>query len=75
MELDGGQHAEQVEYDAKRTEWLESQGFEVLRFWNNEVFENIEGVEEVVQAALRSSGEARPPPHPPPHTGGAEKFK
>ncbi len=69
VELDGGQHAEQAEYDAKRTEWLESQGFQVLRFWNNEVFENIEGVEEVVQAALQSGGEAHPLPDPPPSRG------
>ena len=53
VELDGGQHAEQAAYDADRTEWLDSQGFRVLRFWNNEVFENIEGVEEVIQASLQ----------------------
>ncbi len=69
VELDGGQHAEQAEYDDKRTEWLESQGFRVLRFWNNEIFRNIEGVEEVVQAALRSSGDAHPLPNPPPSRG------
>lgn len=44
IELDGAQHADQLEYDAKRTAWLESQGFVVLRFWNNEVIENQEGV-------------------------------
>ncbi|MBE9553117.1 MAG: endonuclease domain-containing protein [Proteobacteria bacterium] len=69
VELDGGQHAGQVEYDTRRTEWLESQGFRVLRFWNNEVFENIEGVEEVIQAALRSPGGAHPLPNPPPSRG------
>ncbi len=40
IELDGGQHAEQLVYDSKRTQWLESQGFQVLRFWNNEVLVN-----------------------------------
>jgi very-short-patch-repair endonuclease len=44
VELDGGQHAEQQEYDQRRTHWLESQGFRVLRFWNNEVLTNIDGV-------------------------------
>ena len=37
LELDGGQHAEQVEYDQKRTAWLESRGFRVFRLWNVEV--------------------------------------
>lgn len=69
VELDGGQHAEQVEYDARRTEWLESQGFRVLRFWNNEIFENIEGVEEIIQAALHPAGGAHPLPGPPPSRG------
>jgi very-short-patch-repair endonuclease len=69
VELDGGQHAEQAAYDERRTEWLESQGFRVLRFWNNEVFENIEGVEEAIQAALNSLGDAHPLPSPPPSRG------
>ncbi len=38
IELDGGQHAEQLEYDNKRTEYLEHFGFRVLRFWNTDVF-------------------------------------
>ena len=44
IELDGGQHAEQSEADAARTQWLEGRGFRVLRFWNNEVEENLDGV-------------------------------
>lgn len=46
IELDGGQHAEQDnrEYDEIRSEYLRSQGVEVMRFWNNEVIENMEGV-------------------------------
>ncbi len=48
IELDGGQHAEQLEKDSARDIWLHSQGFKVLRFWNNEVFENIEGVLETI---------------------------
>jgi very-short-patch-repair endonuclease len=44
VELDGGQHAEQQEADAERTRWLESSGFRVIRFWNNDVLTNIAGV-------------------------------
>ena len=68
VELDGGQHVEQAEYDAKRTGWLESQGFQVLRFWNNEVLGNIEGVEETIQRVLLNTG-IHPLPDPPPSRG------
>ena len=44
IELDGGQHLEQEEYDQERTKYLETQGFRVIRFWNNDVMNNIEGV-------------------------------
>ena len=44
IELDGSQHLEQQEYDARRTVYLESQGYKVIRFWNNEVMKNVEGV-------------------------------
>jgi very-short-patch-repair endonuclease len=37
VELDGGQHAEQSDYDARRDAWLSQQDFSVLRFWNNDV--------------------------------------
>lgn len=40
IELDGGQHADQAEYDAHRTAWLERQGWCVLRLWNSEVLTN-----------------------------------
>ena len=51
VELDGGQHAEQVRHDAERDQWLHQQGFRVLRFWNNEVTQNLEGVlTTIVQA-------------------------
>lgn len=42
VELDGGQHSEQVASDAERTAWLEGEGFRVLRFWNHEVLKDIE---------------------------------
>jgi very-short-patch-repair endonuclease len=46
IELDGGQHNQQSEQekDEARTKWLESRGFRVIRFWNNDVLLNIEGV-------------------------------
>ena len=55
IEVDGGQHAEQVEYDNTTTEWLESQGFQLLRFWNNQVLEDIEAVKVAILSALESS--------------------
>ena len=52
IELDGGQHAENAAKDLARTGDLESLGFYVLRFWNDEVFENIEGVLERIRENL-----------------------
>ena len=43
IELDGGQHAEQHTYDKKRDEFLRGKGYKILRFWNNDVFENCFG--------------------------------
>src|SRR5690606_2718576 len=60
IELDGGQHAENIEYDKKRTEFLQAQGYSVLRFWNNNITENIEGVYEAVLNVLKEA----PPPTP-----------
>ena len=44
IELDGGQHLEQEEYDEGRTKYLELQGYKVIRFWNHQVMNDIEGV-------------------------------
>ena len=64
VEVDGGQHGERFEQDSRRTRLLESAGFVVLRFWNNEVFEQITGVVEVIQRQLVAR--AKPsPPNPP----------
>jgi very-short-patch-repair endonuclease len=49
IELDGGQHALQQDQDQKRESWFREQGFRTLRFWNNEVLGNIEGVLEVIR--------------------------
>jgi len=53
IELDGGQHL-QNKKDKIRDSWLEEQGYEVLRFWDNEVFYNIEGVLEFIRGKLLS---------------------
>jgi very-short-patch-repair endonuclease len=50
VEVDGGQHDEKQ--DARRTAWLKAQGFRVIRFWNNDVLTNIDGVLEVILEAL-----------------------
>jgi crossover junction endodeoxyribonuclease RuvC len=52
VELDGGQHALRTGSDAQRTRQLEQAGFRVLRFWNNDVLDNIEGVLETIRASL-----------------------
>ena len=44
VELDGGQHGEALNYDAARTKWLNENGYQVVRFWNNDVMNNIDGV-------------------------------
>lgn len=53
IELDGSQHLEQEEYDIERTAFLNSQGYKVLRFWNNDVMNNIEGVLSVIWQAMK----------------------
>jgi len=52
IELDGSQHLEQAEYDIERTEYLESQGYKVIRFWNNQVMNDIEGVIRAIVLAM-----------------------
>ncbi len=52
IELDGSQHLEQKEYDGERTKYLESHGYRVLRFWNNDVMSNMETVLEVIWSVL-----------------------
>ncbi len=52
IELDGGQHAAQQAYDDRRTRWLESQGFRVMRFWNDDVVVDTEVVVEAIWNAL-----------------------
>jgi very-short-patch-repair endonuclease len=64
IELDGGQHAEDVNAtaDAGRTKFLEAHGYRVLRFWNNDVLRTIEGVMTMIHEAMQL-GESEAP-HP-----------
>ena len=62
VELDGGQHAEQVSYDSRRSFFIEAAGYRVVRFWNNEVLENTEGVLERICELLAVSPSPRPSP-------------
>jgi 16S rRNA processing protein RimM len=62
IEVDGGQHNPEV--DEQRNKFLEKQEYKILRFWNNEIFENIEGVLETINDYI--------PPHPDPYPGERE---
>ncbi|WP_458069818.1 endonuclease domain-containing protein [Rhodanobacter sp. BL-MT-08] len=61
VELDGGQHLGQMEYDERRTRQLKIMGYNLLRFWNNDVLTDTESVLEVILTTLAS-----PAPHPSP---------
>jgi very-short-patch-repair endonuclease len=56
VELDGIQHLEQEDYDRERTAFLESKGYRVLRFWNHQVMNEIEGVLQAIGDALEPAG-------------------
>ncbi len=56
IELDGGQHQQQAVYDEQRRAVLEAYGYIVLRYWNNEVLENVEGVLQEIEDATNNSG-------------------
>jgi very-short-patch-repair endonuclease len=71
IEVDGGQHSEQREKDETRSSWLRSQGFTMLRFWNNEVLTQIQSVLEVIKVKLGLS----PSPQPSPTRGEGVKSK
>jgi very-short-patch-repair endonuclease len=69
IEIDGSQHIGQATADAARTKFLEKEGYRVLRFWNNDVLTNIDGVLETIQSALA----ATPTPDPSPQGGGERR--
>ncbi|MEO0031604.1 MAG: hypothetical protein RIS94_1362 [Pseudomonadota bacterium] len=66
LELDGGQHADNPR-DLERTRRLEAHGYRVVRFWNNDVLTNTDGV---LQAIALAVAKAAQPPHPNPLPGG-----
>lgn len=53
IELDGGQHQQQVNYDNRRTRWLESQGYPVIRFWSNQALAEPDALLEAILMALK----------------------
>jgi len=65
IELDGGQHAKAGFYDDQRTEFLQSKGYQVVRFWNNEVLGNTEGVLERIAEILAQRKKELDAPFPP----------
>jgi very-short-patch-repair endonuclease len=62
VEIDGGQHDLSSEQEICRTRFLESQGYRVLRFWNNEVLENPDGVYTVIARELTGITPTQPSP-------------
>jgi very-short-patch-repair endonuclease len=60
IEVDGSQHIDRAAADAKRTAFLNSSGYRVLRFWNNEVLKETRSVMEAIYAALCECGESAP---------------
>jgi len=66
IEIDGGQHALQTTADQVRTRFLIGQGYRVLRYWNNDVLSNVDGVLEDIQRAIATT----PTPDPSPQGGG-----
>jgi len=73
VELDGGHHNEndQIIYDKKRSNYLEGKGFVILRFWNNQIFSELEAVLNKILLAL----EASPSPNPLPQGEGENKLR
>jgi len=58
VEADGGRHVDS-EYDVYRSKWLHTQGWQVIRFWNNEVRENPNGVADAILLALHGGEESK----------------
>jgi very-short-patch-repair endonuclease len=70
IEIDGGQHMDNRRYDEERTSWLETQGFRVLRFWNDDVLTRQDDVFDAIFVALC---ESTPSPQPLSHKGRGAK--
>jgi very-short-patch-repair endonuclease len=68
MEVDGGQHAARSAADEERTKALEANGYRVLRYWNNDVLKNVDGVLEDILSVVAGT----PTPNPSPQGGGEQ---
>ena len=55
IEVDGSQHSAQVDYDLICDAWLEKEGFRILRFWDNQVLNETDGVKEMIIGALNAA--------------------
>jgi very-short-patch-repair endonuclease len=86
VELDGSHHSEEPTkaHDESRTRWLEIEGYRVLRFWNNDLVENLDGVLETIYTALYGSHDVETKPlkhsrrmkdHPTPARHSASKTR
>ncbi len=62
VEADGGQHAGQTEYDARRTARLESMGYRLMRFWNHEILAELYSVLGQIESALIEAPSPQPSP-------------
>ncbi len=78
VEIDGGQHDALSPREAQRVGFLQSEGYRILRFWNNEVLANLDGVHQTIAAALGCITPTQTLPHqgggpalPPPRGGGS----
>ena len=60
IEIDGGHHQEQRASDLSRTEWLSSRGFRVIRYWNNQVLEDLDSVLESMRMTLEAGASPSP---------------
>jgi very-short-patch-repair endonuclease len=69
IEVDGGQHSDSAADDV-RTSDLVSKGYRVLRFWNNDVLENLSGVLSAIDTAINADRFPTPDPSPPQAGGG-----
>ena len=71
IEVDGDQHAEAHTYDSRRDEYMRGQGYRVLRFWNNDVLANMDGVWQMIVSEINSRTSCGGTPHPnlPPQGG------
>ena len=67
IELDGGQHGEDQHAvrDARRDNYMKGEGYRVLRFWNNDVMQNLDGVLDVIAEAISAPLPPTPDPSPP----------